>query len=187
MTNAYQRKKQPEVVRRALLDCAASLASEQGVGAVTVQAVADAAGVTKGGFFHHFPSKQALVEAVLNDLMEQFEAEIDAAMAKDPVVHGRFTRAYVEVSLKALADGRSGEYAALYVALLSDPELGRMCAERFARYHARYHAIDNDPILEIVRLAADGAWFAVLDRPANVPALDLPALRDRLVAMTRTA
>lgn len=182
MSNAYHRKKQPEVVRRTLLDCAASLAAEQGLGAVTVQAVADAAGVTKGGFFHHFPSKQTLVEAVLHDLLDQFDAEIDAVMAKDPVAHGRFTRAYVEVGLKALSDGRAGDYAALYIALLSEPELGRICAERFAKYHA----IDDDPMLEVVRLAADGAWLAVLDRPANMPPLDLAALRDRLIAMTRT-
>ena len=63
MTNAHERKKQPEVVRRNLLDCAAKLAAEQGVAALSVQAVADAAGVTKGGLFHHFPSKQVLLEA----------------------------------------------------------------------------------------------------------------------------
>jgi hypothetical protein len=50
MGNAYTRIKQPELVRRALLDHAAKLAVEQGLAAVTVQAVSDAAGVTKGGF-----------------------------------------------------------------------------------------------------------------------------------------
>ena len=46
--NAYSRKKQPEQVRRALLDCAATLAVEGGLSAVTLQAVAAAAanGVT---------------------------------------------------------------------------------------------------------------------------------------------
>jgi DNA-binding transcriptional regulator YbjK len=60
MANPYHRQKQPEAVRRALLEQAARLAVEQGVAAVTVQAIADAAGVTKGGLTHHFPSKQAL-------------------------------------------------------------------------------------------------------------------------------
>ncbi len=48
MATAYNRKKQPELVRRTLLDCAAKLALEQGLAAVTVQAVSHAAGVTKG-------------------------------------------------------------------------------------------------------------------------------------------
>ncbi|RYG89090.1 MAG: TetR/AcrR family transcriptional regulator, partial [Alphaproteobacteria bacterium] len=68
--NAHKRKKQPELVRRALIDHAARLAVEQGLAAVTVQAVSDAAGVTKGGFMHHFPSKQALVDAVFTELIE---------------------------------------------------------------------------------------------------------------------
>jgi AcrR family transcriptional regulator len=67
--NAYSRKKQPEQVRRALLDCAAQLAVENGLSAVTLQAVAEAAGVTKGGLLHHFASKQILIEAVFANLL----------------------------------------------------------------------------------------------------------------------
>src|SRR5581483_4435078 len=52
--SAYTRAKQPEQVRRALLDCAATIAMDHGVSGITVQAVAAAAGVTKGGLFHHF-------------------------------------------------------------------------------------------------------------------------------------
>jgi AcrR family transcriptional regulator len=37
---AYNRPKQPEQVRRALLDAAVALAEEQGLGGITVQAVA---------------------------------------------------------------------------------------------------------------------------------------------------
>ena len=95
MTNAHERKKQPEVVRRNLLDCAAKLAAEQGVAALSVQAVADAAGVTKGGLFHHFPSKQALLEAVMADLLTALDSEIDAFVSQDCEAYGRFTRAYV--------------------------------------------------------------------------------------------
>ena len=58
MVNAHHRKKQPEQVRRTLLDCAARIAAEQGIANVTVQAVAEAAGVTKGGLFHHFPEQK---------------------------------------------------------------------------------------------------------------------------------
>ena len=42
----YTRAKQPEQVRRALLDCAAAIAMDHGVAGVTVQAVAVAAGVS---------------------------------------------------------------------------------------------------------------------------------------------
>jgi AcrR family transcriptional regulator len=80
MGNAYTRSKQPELVRRALLDHAAKLAVEQGLAAVTVQAVSDAAGVTKGGFTHHFPSKQALIDTVFHELLEKLGHDLDRRM-----------------------------------------------------------------------------------------------------------
>ena len=93
--SAYTRAKQPEQVRRALLDRAAAIAMDHGVSGVTVQAVAAAAGVTKGGLFHHFGSKQALIEGLFADLLARVDAEIDAAIEADPKPRGSFTRAYV--------------------------------------------------------------------------------------------
>ena len=64
MNNAHQRPKEPVRVRRALLDAAQQIAVAQGLQNVTVQAVAQAAGVTKGGLLHHFASKQRLLDAL---------------------------------------------------------------------------------------------------------------------------
>lgn len=86
-------------MRRALLDSAASIAALQGFAAVTMQTVAAAANVTKGGLIHHFPNKQALVEAMALDQLDQLDASIDGYIAADPENHGRFTRAYVMASL----------------------------------------------------------------------------------------
>src|SRR3546814_5842620 len=77
MTTPHHRKKQPELVRRSLIDCAGRTVAEGGVGGATIQAVAEAAGVTKGGLLHHFPSKPILIEALFVDLLEQLDAQID--------------------------------------------------------------------------------------------------------------
>ncbi|KQS71112.1 TetR family transcriptional regulator [Methylobacterium sp. Leaf361] len=185
MATAYHRKKRPELVRRALLDCAAKLALEQGLSAVTVQAVCHAAGVTKGALFHHFPSKQALVEGVVADLIAQLDAEIDAAMAKDPRPYGRYTRAYVDITLHDPMMTEGSQWAALHISILAEPPLRRMVSAWFAERLHRHRDTDGSADLEFVRLAADGAWLAYLvrEKPSDpVPALD--ALRDRLVAMT---
>src|SRR3546814_16305748 len=78
MSLSHQRKKQPELVLRSLIDCAARIVAEAGVGGATIQAVADAAGVTQGGLLHHFPSKQILIEALFADLTEPLDAPLDA-------------------------------------------------------------------------------------------------------------
>ena len=102
--NAYKRKKQPEIVRRALLDQAARITLEQGLSKVTFQAVADAVGVTKGGVMHHFTTKNALILEVFHDAMKKFETEVDTAMAKDPVPYGSFTRAYINATCRLIDD-----------------------------------------------------------------------------------
>src|SRR3546814_7004181 len=99
MSLSQQRKKQPELVRRSLIDCAARSVAEAGVGGATIQAVADAAGVTKGGLLHHFPGKQILIEALFADLLEQLDAQLDAQLEGelegDARSYGRFTRAHL--------------------------------------------------------------------------------------------
>ncbi len=176
MTEGYERKKQPELVRRALIDCAARLATECGLQAVTVQAVADAAGVTKGGLFHHFPNKQALIEAVLKDQLDKFDAVIETTLAQDDDSYGSFTRAYVIANLSM------AEYApaleSTCIALLTDPVARIHWSDWLRARLERHRATDAAPELEIVRYAADGVWLADLQQ---VPA-DLRIPRDQLRA-----
>lgn len=158
--SAHHRKKQPEQVRRALLDCAAQIAAEQGAQAITIQAVADRAGVTKGGLLHHFDSKQALLAAVFSDLLEQMDREIDRTMAGDPVARGRFTRAYVRACFSDRLLGERSLWAALSVAIVSEPALRALWSSWLDGRMARHAETDGDPKLIAVRLAADGVWLA---------------------------
>lgn len=184
MASAHTRKKQPELVRRTLLDCAAKLALEHGTAAVTVQAVADAAGVTKGGLFYHFPNKQALIEAVILDLLEQFSAEIDARMAEDAVPYGRFTRAYVDVTFGPHGFGINSPMAAMALSMAADPLMSREWSRWLTERLARHKDTDSAPILEIVRLAADGAWTAHITGVGGPPFSAPDELRQRLHALT---
>ena len=184
METGYRRRKQPELIRRALLDQAAKLALDQGLAAVTVQAVCDAAGVTKGALFHHFAGKQALIDAVVGELLEKLDADIEAAMAEDLRPHGRFTRAYVTVTLDDLILNQNSQWTALYISSLTEPSLRRVTAEWFAKLVERHRPTDDDPVLEVVRLAADGVWLAGLLREDGGSMPDLASLRERLIAMT---
>jgi AcrR family transcriptional regulator len=66
--SATSRRRGPRVdvdVREALLDTAEELFGTAGVEVVSLRAVARAAGVAPAALTHHFPSKRALVEAVV--------------------------------------------------------------------------------------------------------------------------
>lgn len=185
MATAHHRRKQPELVRRALLDCVAKLAAEQGLAAVTIQAVADAAGVTKGGLLHHFASKQALIEAVFADLLDQLDREIEALMTADPERPGRFTRAYVRACFADRTLGASSLWAALAVSLITEPTLRQLWSQWLDARLKRHRDTEDTPMLAIVRLAADGVWLSDLLEKDSVSRRDVAALEPQLMALTR--
>jgi TetR/AcrR family transcriptional regulator, transcriptional repressor for nem operon len=65
--------------RGKLLDAALSLIREKGYAATTVDALCTRAGVTKGAFFHHFPSKNSLAVVAANRWAELSHALFAAA------------------------------------------------------------------------------------------------------------
>lgn len=184
MKNAYKRKKQPEVIRRALIDQAAQLTLEQGLSKVTFQAVADAVGVTKGGVMHHFATKDALILAVFDDAMAKFAAEVDEAMAADPIAHGAFTRAYITatISLGEQSQATFNHQATLYVLMLGDNHLRELWTAWFDQQLHKHQATDHGEVLCMARLAADGIWLADF---SGIAISDRQSLRTRLVSMTQ--
>ena len=181
--NAYKRKKQPEFVRRSLLDQAARITLEQGLSKVTFQSVADAVGVTKGGVMHHFSTKNALVLEVFHDAMAKFESEVSHAMAKDPVSYGSFTRAYIDATISLGEKGQAefDNQATLYVLMLGDRELRELWAKWANEQLQKHEATDNTETLCMVRLVADGIWLSDF---SGITISDKKSLRERLIKMT---
>lgn len=184
MALAHQRKKDPAQVRRQLLDQAARLSLQDGLAAMSLQGVASAAGVTKGGLLHHFPSKQALVEAMFTDFLATLDREIDGLIAADDQAHGCFSRAYVEAMFRQGDVGMNSPCAVLGIAMLTDPGLRALWARWLAARLDRHRQTDGAAGLDIIRYAADGVWLAdfMEVRPAN-----RADLRNRLIRATRRA
>ncbi|WP_260610677.1 TetR/AcrR family transcriptional regulator [Sphingomonas sp. IC081] len=156
-----RRGKDPARVRQALLEQTAKIAADEGLGAATVAAVARAAGVTKGGLFHHFPNRQALVFAMFDELLERLDRRIDDDMARDPMEHGRFTRSYVNLALSMDEHDRL-IWAGLMGSLVHDNALNGRWYGWLDKRLKRHASTDAGPVLQIVRLAVDGAWLAEL-------------------------
>jgi TetR/AcrR family transcriptional repressor of nem operon len=67
-------EKPPENTKDAIIRAGTELMRRDGYVATTVDQICAAAGVTKGAFFHHFPSKEALAENCLENWQRQMEA-----------------------------------------------------------------------------------------------------------------
>lgn len=72
--------KSAEVRQDELLDIAERLFLAQGYDTTPVQAIIDAAGIAKGTFYHHYPSKSALLDGVLGRMTERIFAGIVAVV-----------------------------------------------------------------------------------------------------------
>lgn len=180
----YERRKEPEKVRAALIDAAARMIEEKGLGRLTIDAVARSADVTKGGLFHHFATKDDLIQGV-QDAMIQFAGEaVDAEMAKDPEPHGRFTRAYLNCLFQEHRLNGTTSSRTLCLAMLADPDLQIRWSEWFASKLARHADTDDNPGCALVRLATDGMWLNSL-KNETCPPPPPPELYERLIGLTR--
>ncbi|EWY39353.1 TetR family transcriptional regulator [Skermanella stibiiresistens SB22] len=184
-SSASGRKRQPEVTQRRLLDVAGEIVGEDGVAALTLDAVAKRAGVSKGGLLHHFPSKQALLAAMVETMADRFMRTADELGEDDPDQRGRAARAYVRTAFSE-PDTEIRRWAALSAAFMSDPNLLDGWRERLREVRARDREECADPIAALVaRLAADGLWLADVGRLYDIDAETRSALAERLIALTR--
>jgi AcrR family transcriptional regulator len=146
--------------RDKLLDAAARLLLRD-PSKLTLDAVAEEAGVSKGGLLYHFSSKNQLLDAVVDRWEAGFEEEIEQVAERAP---GGWTRAYVDITAKDFDDPQiRGIDSGIIAALALHPE--RLETVR-ARYAAKQERIEADGIdavdATIVRLATDGLWFSEL-------------------------
>ncbi|MBY6361622.1 TetR/AcrR family transcriptional regulator [Rhodococcoides corynebacterioides] len=73
----------PPVAREKSLNAFVKLVLEQGEKAATLDAVAAAAGISKGGLMYHFPNKEALVDGLMG-VVEELAAEDVGRMRAHP-------------------------------------------------------------------------------------------------------
>jgi AcrR family transcriptional regulator len=82
-----QRVERGQATRAALIDVATELFATNGYEATAIPAVLAAAGVSRGALYHHFESKEALFEAVLQSVEAEATLKVTRAArgATDPL------------------------------------------------------------------------------------------------------
>jgi AcrR family transcriptional regulator len=89
MTPVDQRIERGRTTRDRLVRAARELFGERGYDGTSIGAVLEASGVARGALYHHFPSKEALFDAVLDQVIAEVAAAAAAAarprVGDDPV------------------------------------------------------------------------------------------------------
>jgi AcrR family transcriptional regulator len=97
----------PEETRQALIDSALALVGEKGYAVTSVQEITEAAGVTKGAFYHHFESKEELLRLILDEFLDYQLAILKMALDsdEDPAIRLReLLRALLASTAKYMAN-----------------------------------------------------------------------------------
>jgi AcrR family transcriptional regulator len=173
--------------RAAILDAAELVLFEHGTQSLTLSAVAERAGVSKGGLLYHFPNKEALIKGLVDRVIEEFDGLITRYDTGGP---GSYSRAYVEATFEVLTGHEATRSRRRWVgitAAAADPELIAPLREAMARWHHRDPGEDPDPIAGmVVRLAAEGLWEVVVHDPEIFDAEQYTALRERLLSLLQS-
>lgn len=170
--------------RDRVLDAYETLLIDHGAAAVTLDAVAAAAEVSKGGLLYHFASKDALVAGLLDRLRARGAADADAireaadgavayylrTSAPGGAVAGGLTRTYLAVL--RIADGTTTGRAVR-------DALAAVDADAYAALRAEL----DDPVLAwLAQLVGDGLYLRTLTGTPLPPGLGVEDLLARMRA-----
>ena len=142
--------------RDKVLDAFEELLVGEGARAATLEAVAARANVSKGGLLYHFPSKDALVDGVLERLSALAAADT-AAMAADPRGPSAY---YVDSSV---ADGSALDRAMVAAVRLAQEADPRAREALHAVHHAWFSLILEEvgdrAVARAIVLLGDGLYY----------------------------
>jgi AcrR family transcriptional regulator len=136
-----------QATRAHLIEVATGLFASRGYDGTSIEAVLAESGASRGSLYHHFPGKEALFEAVLENVGARIAAQVAEAMrdAGDP-----------------LAELRAGALA--WIRLAADPVIRQIVLidEPAVLGWERWRALDEQGTLPVIRAAL--TWAAEAGR-----------------------
>lgn len=156
------RRRAPDDTRAEIIEKALEVAAELGASGFTLDAVAARTTVSKGALLHHFPTKIALLEGMIDHLGEMHVQSILAEAARDPEPYGRNARAYLRATVNEPFTPQDVSIGRVVMAACAiEPAL----SQRWNGWIDKVKADDpSDPVgaddALMLMLIADGLWMS---------------------------
>lgn len=144
--------------RESIIDAAEAVVVEAGAAHLTLDAVAAKAGISKGGLMYHFPSKDALLKAMVSRLMDRFEQI--RQQTRDKLGSQPHALLQAHVMTASSNPKLSRVAAAILAAAVNEPKLLSPIREHYIQRFAQY-AAEGLPFEKaaLVTLATSGLWW----------------------------
>ena len=146
-------------VKNAILEAAFEIIENGSSSQLTVDAVINRAGVSKGGFFHHFESKEALLKAMVDWWLKSFEQDLPSVAVTKKNASKKDFDAYIAHGFSGGgARFRSGVVVLAIAA--HHPQLMQPIKAYFRKRAAAVQASSANPAAALAAMSlADGLWI----------------------------
>ncbi len=142
-----------------ILDAAQRVAGRDGADNLTLDRVACECGLSKGGVLYNFPNKDALLNGMLDRLLQQHQQIMHS---EEQVLAGE-PDACIKAMLRAMANHQTADpsvYLSLLAAAAQKPELLEPVKALFRSHYERIQSECRDPhAAMLLWAAADGLLF----------------------------
>jgi len=174
----------PPDVRTRILDAVEHIVRAKGVPALTLEAAAREAGISKGGLLYHFASKEALLTGLVIRLSDYISQDFDGVLAAQPPGAAPATRAIIAWIFdhpEAVCDEHERAGAVFLSVFHHDPAMLEPIRAVFARIrdHLRQDALPPGHALAVMA-ASDGLFFGRLFNMYEQTEADRLAIRAAL-------
>jgi len=152
-----------EETRTHILEAAIRRFANLGFSAASVDEICADAGVSKGAFYHHFPSKQALFLELLNEWLDTIDAGFEAAR-KETVPETLLAFTEMLPGIFAAADGRLPMFLEFWLQASRDETVWQATLAPYERY--------QDYFTRLVEQGQnEGSFRAEIDAPSAAKAI----------------
>lgn len=163
----HERVRDKEATRQRLLDAAEVVFADKGYHGAAVDDIARVSDSSKGGFYFHFPNKEAIFLALIDSLTPRLEAAIERALSAeaDPV-------AQLDAALRTVFETFSSHRRLSKILLVEAIGLGHGFDEKLMLVRGRFAtmiqrrldlAVASGRIEEIDTETVAWAWFGAIN------------------------
>ncbi|WP_174614525.1 TetR/AcrR family transcriptional regulator [Virgibacillus ihumii] len=171
--------------RHKILEAASNIVQQDGILDLTLEAAAEQAGVSKGGLLYHFPSKDALIEGMVQHLMEGYAANMKKEADQDTAEKGRWTRAFIKETFLQSTPSKNMD-AGLMAAAAINPDLLKPIQDAYEKWQDNIENDGLNPVnATVLRLAVDGLWFSEIFGLAPLEKRQRELVLERLIQLTK--
>jgi AcrR family transcriptional regulator len=152
-------------LRERILQSSLRLFADKGYDNTGVAEICAASDASKGAFYHHFPSKQAVFLELLKDWLQGLDAELGRALDRSSnVPEGLVAMAAEMKNVFSAADGRVQLFLEFWQQARRDPEVWKEFIAPYRRYQGYFSHIIQKGIDQgsLRRLDAQAAGHALV-------------------------